>query len=394
MLTIGENDNPQKSERSWWRKNVEPNPRPISPITPNSPTSPGSTEGGPSDTKIYSFKLEPRKRKLLSLNNVFPPPERIRWTKTKPNPTPEEVYRGAIIVSWDQTIDSKRKPPQMPHQVNDKPLQTSNRNLSSSADFPNSPKSKQYNPEGGRKTEMEFLGRSNKDNRSFDPRSKQAQADYLDYIDRKERYIRDQYRDREGRYPSSRSRDYYQQQRSHYEQDPYHREGQSRRSDRYDPYFDHRPPAGYSSYDSHQSRGDRDYYQGRQPTFEEREILAYERARYRQQQEAEARYRRQERYHASANQYSRGSDYYPSSRGTRESRGSARGRINTLDEYERVVSEKHQRRHEEALRREEAARRAQYHDYHNNSRYSEPDPRYSRLMREKYRQQHMYESGV
>jgi len=106
----------EKSELSWWRKtdpdqdnHVVHNSPEHSP-TPTTPTSPL-----PVESARYEF-VSPSRVKLLTLNDVFQIPTLMSWNNnTSVKRTKDDFYRDTIIVSWDQTKESKRHKPNYPH---------------------------------------------------------------------------------------------------------------------------------------------------------------------------------------------------------------------------------------------------------------------------------------
>jgi len=108
----------EKSERSWWRKtdpadqekNHVVHNSPELPPTPTTPTSPL-----PVESARYEF-VSPSRVKLLTLNDVFQTPTLMFWnSNTSVKRTKDDFYRDTITVSWDQTIESKRHKPNYPH---------------------------------------------------------------------------------------------------------------------------------------------------------------------------------------------------------------------------------------------------------------------------------------
>lgn len=411
----------EKSELSWWRKtdpdqdnHVVHNSPEHSP-TPTTPTSPL-----PVESARYEF-VSPSRVKLLTLNDVFQIPTLMSWNNnTSVKRTKDDFYRDTIIVSWDQTKESKRHKPNYPHLQ--KETRPSNPSKSTVMEFigkqrevpPATSESTKKNGVSGafipRKDAQEFrpskpqedyLYRSQEllrklgkgDTSTRDVKSKQAYDDYSlkrsvksDVHHLPHNYNDMHYSDYVDRgkydYPSSRSvaaRERKRTSKSHHlpHDDNIHADHQ------------HYPHSGYS--ESRQYR--EDYGRGdpsREPYHRhyDRESVArvyYDKERLYHQQNSHLvdrdrrhmydtngdmpeilnRYERRRREELEAYRY-RDRGYPPSER------------INTYDEYERVVAERQRRQVYQGQQERRRSSRGMEGDY------QQQDPRWKEYYRMKY----------
>lgn len=405
-------EEPKKAERRWWRK-LDPeqeNNLPKNFDTPPSPPTPTSPLSSTIETKRFEF-VRPSSFKLLTLNDVFTTAPSISWKKrAKKTKEDFDFYQDTINVSWDQTIESKRQKPVFPHlqkeeqahsrnsskvamefigkQQREVPTVAGEEKRGSGANFIPRKDAQEFRPsrpqvqddyfsrtgelldmlQSSNKRDAYMLGkREMNPSRHYDSYSSKrtvkpdshnlssySENDYSDYVDRAKYY------------PSSRSMASHE--RSHHEE-PHHyahagyAEARPYRDEHYGRGEHHTSRDHYRHYDRESIA--RDYY--------DKERLYHQMHRdrrhmYDMQTEADI-LRRYERRRQDPESY-RYRDRGPYS---------ASDRISTYDEYERVVTQRQQRRqqlHERERRHRARAAEPQYP--------VEQDPRWREYYRMKY----------
>jgi len=430
---------PEKSERSWWRrpgpKDQENNSNlensfelPSSPPTPTSPIS--STI----EHKRFEFVLPPRV-KLLTLNDVFKIPQSISWNKNvKKTKEDFDFYKDTINVPWNQTIESLRHNPIYPHtqeetyplksskvamqfigkQTREVPPASGGEKKGSGANFIPRKDAQEFRPSrpqvqddyfsrtgkllnmlqtSNKRETTSMLGKremnpsqpyeSYSSKRPVKPDSHNLPSyqdqKYADYVDR------GKYAD----YPPSRQRASHE--RSSHHEEPQHNYAhpgysESRPSYREDQYGGGRGDSSRERYSSHRQYDResiaRDYYD-KERLYHHQNSLHQTDRRHMYDMQSDMpdilrRYQRRRQDPESYQRYRERGSYNPS----------ASERISTYDEYERVVTQRQQRRqyHERRDRSSRAAAEPYMDDRAKNTRWQE----YYRMKYEMKRRQNAY----